>query len=70
MTAASFSGDQRRRAVRGLGSFIFMNFLLVSTSFSHFPFSSLTFASALAFSGEILDSGTPASRGEVRNELR
>ena len=70
MPEASFAGGQRRRAVRGLGSFIFMNFLLVPTSFSHFPFSSLTFASTLAFSGEILDGGAPARRGEVRNELR
>ena len=51
-------------------SFLFMNFLLVPISFSHFPFSSLTFASALAFSDEILDGGAPARRREVRNELR
>ena len=68
--AASFFGGQRRRVVRGSCSFVFMSLLLVPTSFSHFPFSSFTFASALAFSGEILDGGAPARCGKVRNELR
>ena len=38
----SFSGGQWRQVVRGFCSFIFMNFLLVATSFSHCSFSFLT----------------------------